>query len=189
MKKYNLIIVASFFFTLFIYSCKDESASKPKAGFELMKATSVFDYPSDTVKLSDGPFTVGDTLVFISHCTGEHNYIFVGDTIYNSAGGILKTHLADQEFDRTLDPTTGDYVRAEAFLFPQEGQSLNDLYGYRDKDVFMDENGNFYRGIITYTYKYAASFKVKAYSVNYSNDGDIYSMDSFSQVIDVLPIN
>ena len=175
---------------LLLTSCgEDQEVQRPTAGFTVKKATSVLPIPSDSVTLLEGAdmvFRVGDTLIFESLCTGTHNYIYTGDSVLNDRGEVDRTHIADEELDITYDFAQDRYIRSEALLFPARDQDLLDLYGYPAQRQYQNGNGEYYRGIRAYAYGYPSQFRVKVFSVNYSDDGSVFSLDTASAMVTVL---
>ncbi|MFV0606510.1 MAG: hypothetical protein ACK5NK_11780 [Niabella sp.] len=176
--------------SVLIVSCdKKNIVSTPVAGFEVFKASSV-NGSAETVQLvpisQAGDLYVGDTIVFVSKCTGDKNYIFTGDTVYNTDGSIDITRLAYQPLDVTYDAQGDRYVRTEALLLPKDGEDLVIAYGgYSDKRVLKDQGGQYYAGILPYVYQHPGSMKVVAYAVNYSDDEMDYKMNLFEQIITI----
>jgi hypothetical protein len=191
MNRYKYTALMMLVMATFFMACDDEQmASKPTAGFEIFKATSITGQPSDTIRLiplaDAGTIYVGDTVVFRSTCTGDQNYIFTGDTTYNSAGEHEDFRIAEVPYDVAYNPEDDQYVRVEALLFPSENQDLEDLYGYAHKKRYVDENGNYYSGIIRYVYEHAGNMNVVAYAVNYSDDGMEYSLDAARATLTIV---
>ena len=176
--------------SLLLVGCgEDQEVSRPAAGFTVKKATSVLSIPSDSVTLLEGTdvvFRAGDTLMFESLCTGTHNYLYTGDSIINDRGEVDRTRIADEDLDITYDFIEDRYVRTEALLFPAQGQDLIDLYGYPARRQYQNANGEYYRGVRPYVYSYPSQYRVKVFSVNYSDDGSIFSIDTASSIITVL---
>ena len=168
---------------------EDQEASQPRAGLTVYKATSALPFPSDTVTLQPGADVVlraGDTLMIESLCTGEHNYLYTGDTIFNDDREVNFTRIADERDDITYAPQIDEFRRTEALLFPAENQDLFNLFGYEERRQYQNEAGEYYRGMIPYVYEYSDRFRLKVYSVNYSDDGRVFRLDTASVFITVL---
>lgn len=188
MKKNYLILKFLAAIFLFVSCSQENKISSPTAGFEVYKAHAINE-SKDVIRLialnQAGNLYVGDTLVFLSKCTGEKNFIFTGDTIYNTDGTVDITRLANQNYDVSFDAKGDRYVRTEALLLPKENEDLAVAYGFEDKRVYKDESGNYYKGILPYIYKHPGEMRVVSYAVNYSDDDMDYKMNSYETLISI----